>query len=291
MEKRHGLGRGLGNLLGGSAGNVPISDGLLELPIDTIDPNPQQPRQIFDAEALSDLERSIRELGVLVPILVRSNGERYELIAGERRLRASKAAGLHRIPAIIRTADDEQSLELAVVENLQRENLDPIEEAMGFAHLIRDYNFTQDKLAQRLGKSRPAIANSLRLLDLADDLKAMVQRNEMSAGHARAILTLSPQRRAELAQKIVKNGISVREVERLVRREKLETDMRGLHKKSVLQSDRELEYDGIEEALRQHFATQVRVIGKDRGQLEITYTSHEDLTRIVDVILGTAPAA
>jgi ParB family chromosome partitioning protein len=284
MEKRHGLGRGLGALLG----EAPPQSGLMEIMVDQIDPNPQQPRQSFATEALSDLERSVRELGVLVPIMVRARGDRFELIAGERRLRAAKAAGLRRIPAMIREVDDEQSLELAVVENLQRENLDPIEEAMGFAHLMRDYGFTHERLAQRLGKSRPAVANTLRLLDLQDEIKAMVQRGDVSAGHARALLTLSPQRRLELALRVAREGLSVREIERLVRREKLESDITKKAEEEVFVKTRAREYEAVEDRLRQRFAAAVKIQGIERGHIEIHFGNAEDLTRIVDLLVEEA---
>ncbi|MGH7756822.1 MAG: ParB/RepB/Spo0J family partition protein, partial [Vulcanimicrobiaceae bacterium] len=186
---KRGLGRGLGALLGDDE-TRPEND-LRQIPVAAIRPNPQQPRTNFDAQALVELESSIRELGVLVPIIVRPVGDAgYELIAGERRWRAAAAARLELIPAIVRSADDRASLELAVVENLQRENLDPLEEAMGFAHLIDEYDFTQERLAERLGRSRPAVANALRLLGLSDPIKAALRAGSMSAGHARALLAV-----------------------------------------------------------------------------------------------------
>jgi ParB family chromosome partitioning protein len=283
MEKRHGLGRGLGALLGEPA---PANSGLSEVALERIDPNPQQPRRIFAPDALADLERSIRELGVLVPIIVRARGDRFELIAGERRLRAAKAAGLRRIPAMVRDVDDERSLEYAVVENLQRENLDPIEEAMGFSHLIRDYQFTQERLATRLGKSRPTIANALRLLDLTDEIKAMVQRSDISAGHARALLTLPEDRRLFLAHKAANEGLSVREIERLARREKLEAEV-GPNVQPT-PAKRTTAWDSVEDRLRHRYAAPVRIVGDGRGHVELSFSSEEELTRIVELLLEGA---
>src|SRR6202051_2771472 len=213
---RRGLGRGLGALLGDERSGVGGGGGLRQLRVDAIRPNPQQPRQTFDSSALAELEQSIRELGVLVPVLVRRlSGDLFELIAGERRWRAAAAALLETIPAIVRDDDDRSSLELALVENLQRENLDPLEEAMGLQHLIDKYGLTQEQLAQRIGKGRPTIANALRLLALSDPIKAQVRAGAISAGHARALLALDPAEREAIAQRIARDGLSVRVVERL----------------------------------------------------------------------------
>jgi ParB family chromosome partitioning protein len=187
MSVKRGLGRGLGALLGEER---PAPSGLSQIPVGAVRPNPQQPRTHFDPQALAELEQSIRELGVLVPIIVRplpgEGAARFELIAGERRWRAAAAARLETIPAIVRSADDRSSLELAVVENLQREDLGPLEEAMGLQHLLDEYSFTQDRLAERIGKSRSAVANSLRLLGLPDSIKARLRSGSLSVGHARA---------------------------------------------------------------------------------------------------------
>ncbi|MBV8750340.1 MAG: ParB/RepB/Spo0J family partition protein, partial [Candidatus Eremiobacteraeota bacterium] len=198
MTKR-GLGRGLGALLGDSGTadvtTAPPKRDLQQLPIAKIRPNPHQPRQTFEPGALDELRASIAAFGVLVPVIVRERGDGYELIAGERRLRASQAAGLDTIPAIVRHSDDRESLEVAIIENLQRENLDPLEEAMGFAHLMEAHAFTQEQVAERVGKSRPAIANALRLLSLSDAIKQYVRDGKLSAGHARAILMHPVERR------------------------------------------------------------------------------------------------
>ena len=280
MEKRHGLGRGLGALLGEQPKTK--DERYRELPIEKIDPNPQQPRRVFHNDALVELEDSIRELGVLVPIIVRSKGDRFELIAGERRLRASKAAGLRFIPALVREVNDQTSLELAVVENLQREDLDPIEEAMGFADLIRDYGFTQERLSTRLGKSRPAVANALRLLDLPDEVKALVHRKELTAGHARALLALDPAERLQLAKRAIREGLTVRDIERLAKK-KIVMTVTGEIPSPKAASDPAR--DAVEERLRLRFGAQITIVGEKRGSIQIAFANSEDLMRLVDILL------
>ncbi len=279
MEKRHGLGRGLGALLGEQVKSK--DERFRELSLDVIDPNPQQPRRIFHSTPLIELEDSIRELGVLVPIIVRSKGTRFELIAGERRLRASKAAGLRFIPAIVREANDQTSLELAVVENLQREDLDPIEEAMGFADLMHDYGFTQERLSTRLGKSRPAVANSLRLLELPDEVKALVHRKEITAGHARALLAADPQERLTLAKRITREGLTVRDIERLAKKKNV-VSVTG---EIPASAPRDPAREAVEEQLRHKFGAQINIVGDRKGTIQIAFASHDDLMRLIDILL------
>jgi len=201
----------LGALLGEGAVAIATSHEIVrEIPIDEITPNPFQPRKSFDEATLDELKTSIDEYGVLVPIIVRRRGDGYELIAGERRWRACAALQRPTIPAIVRTSDDRQTLEFAIVENLQRENLNPLEEAAGFQHLIDEYDLTQDELARRLGKSRPAVANTLRLLGLADSIKLMLVEGRLSAGHARALLAVPEEQRVSLAQRAANEGLTVR---------------------------------------------------------------------------------
>ncbi len=218
MSVKRGLGSGLGALLGDEGTSdvttAPKRD-LQQIPLDRIRPNPLQPRRTFAPEALDELRGSIVAFGVLVPVIVRERGDGFELIAGERRLRAAQAAGLRTIPAIVRAAGDSESLEVAIIENLQRENLDALEEAMGFAHLIEAYDFTQERVAQRVGKSRPTIANALRLLSLSDTIKQYVRDGKLTAGHARALLALPVERRETMAQRAIDDELSVRALERL----------------------------------------------------------------------------
>jgi ParB family chromosome partitioning protein len=194
------------------------------IPVDAIRPNPQQPRKNFDEAALAELAESIKELGVLVPIIVRASAVagQYELIAGERRWRASALALRPTIPAIVKAADDRASLEIAIVENLQRSDLDPLEEAMGFAHLVEDYGFTQEQVATRIGKGRPTVANALRLLALSDTIKAKLRNRTISVGHARALLAFPQDEREALAERIERDGWTVRDIERHAQRARRE---------------------------------------------------------------------
>lgn len=282
---KRGLGRGLEALLGSERSLAP---GLFELPVDSIRPNSQQPRQTFSAEALDELRRSIVELGVLVPIIVRplARGQgpvSYELIAGERRWRAATAAQLGTIPAIVRQADDQASLEFAVVENLQRQDLDPLEEAMGYQHLIDEYRFTQEGLAERLGKSRPAVANALRLLTLADPIKARLRSGALSAGHARALLAVPLERREALAARVQREHLTVRDIERLG------AARRAVSSKALPASPAKTpDLLDVENRLRYRLGAPVAIVatGPAGGRVEIRYGDIGDLTRIVDVLLG-----
>jgi ParB family transcriptional regulator, chromosome partitioning protein len=279
---RRGLGRGLGALLGDERSGLGEGGGLRQLRVDAIRPNPQQPRQTFDPPALAELEQSIRELGVLVPVLVRPlSGDLFELIAGERRWRAAAAALLETIPAIVREHDDRSSLELALVENLQRENLDPLEEAMGLQHLIDEYGLTQEQLARRIGKGRPTIANALRLLALSDPIKAQVRAGAISAGHARALLALDPAEREAVAQRIARDGLSVRVVERLGT--KKIAPPRGTRPAARKAPD----VEAVESRMRYRLGAPVAIVSgpSGGGRIEIRFSDDADLTRIVDVIL------
>ena len=281
---QRGLGRGLGALLGEqTATNAP---GLLRIATDAIRPNPRQPRQAFPPQSLAELEQSIRELGVLVPIIVRPALESgvYELVAGERRWRAATAAGLRTIPAIVRTVDDGASLEVAIVENLQREDLDPLEEAMGLAHLIDEYGYTQEGLADRLGRSRPAVANALRLLGLSDSIKAHVRAGELSPGHARAILSAPETQREPLAERAVREGLTVREVEQIASGPKRPREL------SAPPPERDPHIEGAEGRLRYRLGARVAIIPGGRGgRIEIRYADEADLMRIVDAMLNEGP--
>ncbi|HEX3551316.1 MAG TPA: ParB/RepB/Spo0J family partition protein [Candidatus Elarobacter sp.] len=281
MTKR-GLGRGLGALLGDretSDLTTPARRDLQQLPLAKIRPNPHQPRTTFEPRALDELRASIAAFGVLVPIIVRERADGYELIAGERRVRAAHAAGLDTIPAIVRPADDRESLEVAIIENLQRENLDPLEEAMGFQHLMEAFAFTQEQVAERVGKSRPSVANALRLLSLSDAIKQYVRDGKLTAGHARAILALPVERREAAARRAVDEGLSVRAVERLAQD--------GVPKRTPASAPRASGDDEFVERLRYKFATNVRHVTHERGgTIELRYADANDLMRIVDLLLG-----
>jgi ParB family transcriptional regulator, chromosome partitioning protein len=270
---RRGLGSGLGALLGDEA-----SASVRPVPVVQIRPNPQQPRTNFDAAGLEELRRSIADLGVLVPIIVRRRDDGFELIAGERRWRAAVAAGLETIPAIVRDADDRESLEVAIVENLQRENLDPLEEAMGFQHLIDNYGLTQDQIAERVGKGRPTVANALRLLGLSQTIKASLRSGSLTPGHAKALLSLPESERELFARTIVARGLSVRAAEALVQRRRApRTPVAAKPSKDV---------DAVVNRLRYRFGTHVSIVGRGAGGvIEIRYADQGDLTRIVDLLL------
>jgi ParB family chromosome partitioning protein len=283
VAQKRGLGRGLGALLGDAPTTdvtTPPARGLTQISLARIVPNPRQPRTHFDAAALDELRASIVEFGVLVPIIVRTRDDGYELIAGERRWRAAQMAQLETIPAIVRAADERESLEVAIIENLQRENLDPLEEAMGFAHLMETYAFTQERVAERVGRSRPAIANALRLLTLSDAIKLLLREGKISAGHAKALLALPPERREPVAERIAREGLSVRAVERLTAPEVAHRPRRTPR---ALASDAE----AVLERLRYRFATQVRLVAHEHGgTIELRYADENDLIRIVDLLLG-----
>jgi len=286
VRPKPGLGRGLDALLG----DKPTTDlttapprGLVQIALSRIVPNPNQPRTTFDRAALDELSASIAEFGVLVPIIVRAAGDHFELIAGERRWRAAGAAHLETIPAIVRQADERESLEVAIIENLQRENLDPLEEAMGFAHLMDAYGFTQERVAERVGRSRSAVANTLRLLSLPDGAKALLRSGGISAGHARALLALPPERRDAVAQRIVRDGLTVRAVEELGRPMTRPPKTGPRTQRTTPSNDNE----ALLERLRYTFATHVALVPREPGgTIEIRYADDADLLRITDLLLG-----
>ena len=287
MTKR-GLGRGLGALLGEGESTADVTSAppkrdLQQIPLAKIRPNPRQPRTTFAPAALEELRASIAAFGVLVPVIVRERADGYELIAGERRLRAAQMAGLETIPAIVRPSDDRESLEVAIIENLQRENLDPLEEAMGFQHLMEAYQFTQEQVAERVGKSRPAVANTLRLLSLPDSIKQYVRDGKLSAGHARALLALPLERRDAIARRAVDEELSVRALERL--------GQDAAPKRARASAQRASGDDeAFVERLRYKYATNVKLVPQERGgTIELRYADPADLLRIVDLLLGESP--
>jgi ParB family chromosome partitioning protein len=275
------LGRGLAALLGDSA--VPTQsahDVVRDIPLSEIVPNPFQPRKTFTAEHLDQLRASIAELGVLVPVIVRRRGDGYELIAGERRWRACAALQRPTIPAIVRATDDRQTLEVAIVENLQREDLNALEEAAGFAHLMDEYELTQDDVAKRVGKSRPAIANALRLLTLDAAIKAMLAEGALSAGHARTLLAAPIEQRFVLAQRTVREGLSVRALERLV------NAAPAVAKPATPQSSLSADERDFEARLRERFGTHAALVRSGRGgRIELRFHDETELLRLGDLLL------
>ena len=287
MKQRGGLGRGLSALIPGAAEEA----GLLEVPVGAIAPNPKQPRRGFDDETLSALAASIREVGVLQPVVVRAREGGYELVAGERRLRAAKAAGLATIPAVIRTTDDAEGLREALIENIHREDLGPIELAEAFQELLDDLGATQEQLADRLGMSRPHIANTLRLLNLPTDVQELVGERRLSAGHARALLGLTdPESMGALALRVVAENLSVRETEEAVRAFNAGTAAPTPRTTSAAPSG-DGRFGEVEEILSEQLQTKVSVeMGKRRGKIVVEFGSAEDLDRIVSEIVGGSPA-
>ena len=291
MGRRSGLGKGLGALIPTDITGDPGS-GLREVPVGSISPNRHQPRRYFDEEALASLTASVAELGVLQPVLVREVGdERFELIAGERRWRAAKRAGLPSIPVLVRTADDVQSLEQAVVENLHRQDLNALEEAAAYQQLMEDFSLTQEQVAQKVGKSRSAVTNTLRLFQLPPSIQRLVAENQLAAGHARALLG-TPDRvfQEQLARRIVSDGLSVREAEESVRRHNEEADSPEEAPEGPAPDDRvagkRLRPPGLlelEQLLADHLDTRVRISmagGSGRGKVVVEFAGLEDLERV-----------
>ncbi len=279
---KRGLGRGLGALLGDAApSGFEEAPGTREIPVERIRPNPHQPRKRFDPDALGELQASIAQHGVLVPIMVRERDGYYELIAGERRWRASAALQRTAIPAIVRSGDDSDDFEIAIVENLQRVDLNPLEEASGIADLIEKRGYTQDQAAQRLGKSRPAVTNALRLLTLGDAVKALVAQGSLSAGHARALLGAPPHVQTALAQRAARDGMSVRTLERIVAALESPGTRKTAPPRSISPDDR-----AFEDRLRLRLGAPVSLRrGRAGGAIEIRFAGDADLLRIGDLLL------
>ncbi len=291
MERRSGLGKGLGALIPPDVITDPTTrPGVQEVPITQIEPNPYQPRNRFDEESLAGLTASIRELGVLQPILVRATGsDRYALIAGERRWRAAKRAGLQFIPIIVRDVSDELTLQHALVENLHRDDLNPLEEAAAYQQLIEDFNMTQEAVAARVGKSRSAVANLLRLFQLPPHVQRMIADGQVSAGHAKALLA-TPDRAFQeaLARRVVNEGLTVRDTEEAVRQRNgpaRKAAPAGEAPGSKLRAPGLLE---LEELLADQLDTRVKIdLGPKRGRVVIEFADLEDLERIYRVMSPT----
>jgi ParB family chromosome partitioning protein len=290
VSKQGGLGRGLASLIptGGQTGTGEQK----ELPLDQVFPNPDQPRTAMDEDRITELAASIKQVGVLQPVIVRPRDAGYQIIAGERRWRAARVAGLETIPVRIMHADEIQSLELALIENLQRLDLNPVEEARGYRKLLSEYDMTQAELAEKVSKSRSAITNALRLLDLPEEVLGFLYDGRLSAGHARAVLGVTDEeKRVRLANRIVEQGLSVREAENLARlylAGEAERSPRPVTPKS---------YKLVARRLRKHLGTAVRVKQtQNKGKIEIDFQNEEDLERIYTMLstpgkveIGEAP--
>ena len=282
----HGLGRGLGALLGDIENESELlhseteqkGDVVQTVPLSSIDPNRDQPRKEFREESLKELADSIRAVGVIQPIVVTKRGNRYSIIAGERRWRASRMAGLNEVPVIVRDWDEMTRLKAALIENLQRDDLNPIEEALGVKRLMEESSLTQEKVAERLGKSRPAVANLLRLLTLEESVQQLLIEGKLSAGHARALVTVDKKRQVQLANLTVQQGWSVRQLERICAQPVKEEPPKPA-------KVRDQQFSRLEGMARELFGTRAKLDGtQDSGKLTLFYYSADDLQRIWEVL-------
>jgi ParB family transcriptional regulator, chromosome partitioning protein len=314
MRRRGGLGRGLEALIppsrtqdearrvpAGTQAGEPVDAGLeaeghgslaasfRQLPLDQIEPNPRQPRGAFDEELLAELSASIKAVGVLQPIVVRQHGDRWQLVMGERRVRAAQMAGLDRVPAIVRTTEDDHLLRDALLENIHREDLNPLEEAAAYEQLLTDFDVTHEELAARLGRSRPVITNAMRLLRLPPSVQRRIAAGTLSAGHARAILSLTdPDQQERLADRIVAEGLTVRMAEELARRAAMGEPVLDAAERQRSRPRPALQAPGmagLAERLSDRLETRVRVqLGKRKGRVLIEFATLDDLQRICDAI-------
>ncbi len=286
MAKKNALGKGLGALIeGADQGKVAPSAAINEIDIGKIEVNPFQPRKTFDEESLRELSTSIREIGIIQPITVRKvNGDAYQLITGERRFKASVMAGLETIPAYVRLAEDQNMLEMALVENIQREDLDSIEVAISYQRLIEEVSLTQENLSERVGKKRSTIANYLRLLKLPAEIQMGIRDRLISMGHARALVNIpDPNVQLEIFQKIIKDDLSVRRIEELVRRN---NNARGPRKAEGKSDTQTSQYNELKEQLSSFFKTEVefRRNNKGSGRIVIPFASDQDLEKILGML-------
>lgn len=294
MAKSRGLGKGLDSLIpvGNADGkgkiginSVPVSEEKPDkmVKITMVEPNRDQPRHKFDEEALNELADSIKQYGIISPIIVQDRKDHYEIIAGERRWRAAKIAGLKEIPVIIKNFTEQEIVEISLIENIQRENLNPIEEALAYKRLLTEFNLKQEEVAQRVSKSRTAVTNSMRLLKLADEVQQMIIDESLTTGHARALITIEDEnQQIEIAKKVVNEKLSVRDIEKLVK----DLNKPKKEKKESKQLKNDFIYQDIEEKLKQSLGTKVTVSAKEdgSGKIEIDFYSSEELDRILDLL-------
>lgn len=265
--------------------DVKTEDKIYSVPLDKLVPNPDQPRKSFNEDSLIELAGSIRNHGIIQPLVVKKSGEEYVIIAGERRYRAAKMAGISEVPVIVKEYDDVKTKEISLIENLQREDLNAMEESEAIRELMETYNLTQEEVAQKLGKARPSIANTLRLLNLAGEVKELVRRDKLSAGHARALLAVTnPIHQVEMAKKAVLEGWSVRETEKQVKYY-LKPETRPNKITEKVKEKMSVEMRSFVDDMTRVFSTRVRLMGNEqKGRISIDYFSNEDLQRIYEVI-------
>ncbi len=292
MAKR-GLGKGLDSLIPSNVMEQPINvaakdekrdDGVSFVKITMVEPNREQPRKNFEEDSLQELADSIKQFGLLQPILVQDRKSYYEIIAGERRWRAAKIAGLKEVPVIVRDLTEQEIVEISLIENIQREDLNPIEEAQAYKRLLNEFHLKQDEVAERVSKSRTAVTNSMRLLKLCDKVQKMIIDGMISTGHARALIGIEdPEEQYNIAQKVFDEKLSVREVEKLVKNLHKEPKPKKPENKTM-----EAIYQEISEKLKQSLSTKVSVTAKENGsgKIEIEFYNHEDLDRLIDQITG-----
>lgn len=278
---KKGLGKGLGALIDEGNSDEKV---ITELKINEIEPNMGQPRKYFDDDKLTQLAESIKQHGIVQPIIVKNEDGVYRIVAGERRWRAARIAGLTKVPVLLKELSNKQVMEIALIENIQREDLNPIEEAEAFEKLIKEYNMTQDEVAGVVGKSRSAIANTIRLLNLNANIKEHLINGSLSSGHARALLSIEDENLQEkIAQEIKNSGLNVRDTEKLVK--KYLTTKRGQKQKSSKE-----DYNHIEERLKDILGTKVQIVGKNKkGKIMIEYYSLEELDRIIEMVEVLSP--
>ena len=282
---KKGLGKGLGALM--VTNDIGVDTGILEIDINKVSPNKSQPRTSFDGEALKELASSIEEIGILQPITVKKVNDYYEIVAGERRWRAARLAGLKKIPVIVKEYDDLRTLEAALIENVQRENLNPLEEALTYARFSKEFNLSQEDIAKKVGKKRSSIANSMRLLKLDKRVQVFLKEGKISTGHGKALLTIEDaDLQFKLSEDVIEDSLSVRQLEEIIKRTLEDLNKTVIAKKEDFVSDEiARECKRISKELKSIFGTKVNIKNsKNKGKIEIVYTNIDDLDRIVGLI-------
>lgn len=290
--KKSGLGKGLDSLITDKVGKSSAKEVIKPdtmVDIDKVEPNKEQPRKNFDEDALLELSESIKQFGILQPLLVQDKDTYYEIIAGERRWRAAKIAGLKKVPVIIKKLTDQEIVEISLIENIQRENLNPIEEAIAYKRLLTEFNLKQDEVAERVSKSRTAVTNSMRLLKLNEKVQQMLVDEMLTTGHARALLGIEDQEEQYvIAQKIFDEKMSVRDIEKLVKKLQKEKSEKEKTVKQPVETNEQMQaiYHDLEEKMKTIFGTKVTINSKDmkKGKIEIEYYSSDELDHLMDLI-------